>query len=99
MIVVFSSVCVGFNELSYIEMYGIGIQVGDVVEMEFVFFVFVFDEEVCFKNCLLYVGFVKVNVGYGEGVLGVISFVKVFLMMQYNIIVFYCGIKFGSKIN
>lgn len=80
------------KEISYIEMHGTGTQAGDAVEMQSVLDVFAPDHRRG-TGQPLYLGSAKANIGHGESASGVISLVKILLMMKENTIPPHCGIK------
>ncbi|KAJ6784566.1 hypothetical protein PWT90_06486 [Aphanocladium album] len=82
--------------VSYVEMHGTGTQAGDAAEMESVLKSFAWDHSRGPARPL-YLGSVKSNIGHGESASGVMSLVKVLLMMKHNKIPPHCGIK--STIN
>lgn len=71
-----------------VEVYGIGIKIGDFIEI--IVIVNVFYEKG------VYIGFVKLNLGYVEGVFGLIGVIKSVLVFEYKVIFF--NIKF-DKLN
>lgn len=83
--------------ISYIEMHGTGTQAGDAVEMKSV--LEVFSPTRCKRSPeqSLHLGSAKANVGHAESASGVISLMKVLLMMEKSIIPPHPGIK--TKIN
>ncbi|KAF8428551.1 conidial pigment polyketide synthase PksP/Alb1 [Tirmania nivea] len=83
--------------VSYIEMHGTGTQAGDAAEMKSV--LEVFSPAGCSRSPeqSLYLGSAKANVGHAESASGVISMVKVLLMLEKNQIPPHPGIK--TKIN
>lgn len=87
--------------VSYVEMHGTGTQVGDAGEMSSVLDTFAppLNQIKIGRSSdeALYLGSAKANVGHGEAASGVLSLIKVLLMMQKNTIVPHCGIK--TKIN
>lgn len=84
------------HDVSYIEMHGTGTQAGDAVEMKSVLDTFAWDHSRP-KSQPLHIGSVKSNIGHGESASGVMSLIKVLLMMEKNRIPRHCGIK--TKIN
>lgn len=82
-------------DVSYIEMHGTGTQTGDAVEMSSVLDVFAKTPRG--SQNPLHLGSVKANVGHAESASGVVSLIKVLLMMANNEIPPHCGIK--TKIN
>ena len=84
-------------DVSYIEMHGTGTQAGDAGEMKSVLDVF---SPPWIKRCpdrALHLGSAKANVGHAESASGIISLVKLLLMMEKNEIPPHPGIK--TKIN
>lgn len=84
------------HDVSYIEMHGTGTQAGDAVEMKSVLNTFAWDHSRPASKPL-HIGSVKSNIGHGESASGVMSLIKVLLMMEKNRIPRHCGIK--TKIN
>ncbi|KAF4121453.1 hypothetical protein GMORB2_1860 [Geosmithia morbida] len=84
------------HDVSYVEMHGTGTQAGDAVEMSSVLSSFAPDYSRP-QDKSLYLGTVKANIGHSEAASGVLSVIKVLLMMQKNRIPPHCGIK--SNIN
>ena len=80
------------HDVSYIEMHGTGTQAGDATEMTSVLNTFAPDQSRK-ANQSLYLGSAKANVGHSESASGVVSLIKVLLMMQKNEIPPHCGIK------
>ncbi|KAH7304361.1 BcPKS20, polyketide synthase [Rhexocercosporidium sp. MPI-PUGE-AT-0058] len=68
------------SDVSYVEAHGTGTRVGDPVEMGAI------RQVLGGKNrpTTLHVGAVKANIGHTEGASGVISLIKVLLMMRYG---------------
>lgn len=68
---------------------GIGIFVGDFIEVIVLGFFF-------FKYFLkeIFIGFVKVNIGYLEFGVGVVVLIKVFLMMKNGLYVLFIYVEF-----
>jgi iterative type I PKS product template protein len=69
------------NEVGYIEMHGTGTQVGDSVEMKTVQKVFSQSRS---PDNPLHVGAVKAAVGHSEAASGIVSLLKVVLMLRKN---------------
>jgi naphtho-gamma-pyrone polyketide synthase len=84
------------QDISYIEMHGTGTQAGDWTEMRSVLQVFA-PAAGKRPNQPLYLGSTKSNIGHAESSSGVLSLIKVLLMMRNNEIPPHCGIK--TKIN
>lgn len=84
-------------DVSYIEMHGTGTQAGDAVEMKSVLEVFSPASRKRTSEQCLHLGSAKANVGHAEAASGIISLVKVLLMMEKNVIPPLPGIK--TKIN
>ncbi|PHH92639.1 hypothetical protein CDD83_6409 [Cordyceps sp. RAO-2017] len=84
------------NDISYVEMHGTGTQAGDATEMRSVLSVFVPDQRRSARQPL-YLGSAKANLGHSESASGVVSMIKVLLMMKNNEIPPHCGIK--TRIN
>ncbi|GAB1209746.1 hypothetical protein APSETT445_008527 [Aspergillus pseudonomiae] len=68
------------EEVSYIEAHGTGTRVGDPIEVEGIRKILGGKE----RQSTLYVGAVKPNIGHSEGASGVVSLIKVLLMMKYG---------------
>lgn len=70
---------ISFVDVVYVEVYGIGIKVGDLEELSIIMSVFCngWNLEMDF----LLIGFVKFNIGYFEFVLGLCGVVKVLFVM------------------
>ncbi|OGM49360.1 polyketide synthase [Aspergillus bombycis] len=68
------------KEVSYIEAHGTGTRVGDPIEVEGIRTILGGQD----RDSTLYVGAVKPNIGHSEGASGVVSFIKVLLMMKYG---------------
>lgn len=83
--------------VGYIEMHGTGTQAGDAVEMRSVLEVFSPEDRNRSPEQSLHLGSAKANVGHAESASGVISMVKVLLMLEKNLIPPHPGIK--TKIN
>ncbi|GAB7355309.1 hypothetical protein MBLNU459_g5843t1 [Dothideomycetes sp. NU459] len=83
-------------DVSYIEMHGTGTQAGDATEMGSVLKVFA-PATGKRPGRPLYLGSAKSNVGHAESSSGVLSLIKVLMMMRNNEIPPHCGIK--TKIN
>ncbi|RPB26895.1 conidial pigment polyketide synthase PksP/Alb1 [Terfezia boudieri ATCC MYA-4762] len=83
--------------VSYIEMHGTGTQAGDATEMKSVLEVFSPAGRNRSPAQSLHLGSAKSNVGHAESASGVISMVKVLLMLEKNQIPPHPGIK--TKIN
>lgn len=84
------------NDVSYIEMHGTGTQAGDATEMRSVLSVFLPDQKRSAERPL-YLGSAKANIGHSESASGVVSLIKVLLMMKNSEIPPHCGIK--TRIN
>ncbi|XP_044721728.1 starter unit:ACP transacylase in aflatoxin biosynthesis domain-containing protein [Hirsutella rhossiliensis] len=84
------------NHISYVEMHGTGTQAGDATEMRSVLSVFLPDKKRPTTQPL-YLGSAKANIGHSESASGVVSMIKVLLMMKNNEIPPHCGIK--TRIN
>ncbi|KAI1152845.1 polyketide synthase [Nemania diffusa] len=84
------------HDVGYVEMHGTGTQEGDAAEMRSVLNSFAFDYSRP-QQKQLWLGSTKANIGHAEAASGVISVIKVLLMMQKNKIPPHCGIK--TKIN
>ncbi|KJZ72324.1 hypothetical protein HIM_08250 [Hirsutella minnesotensis 3608] len=84
------------NEISYVEMHGTGTQAGDATEMRSVLSTFLPDQKRSAKQPL-YLGSAKANIGHSESASGVVSLIKVLLMMKNEEIPPHCGIK--TRIN
>lgn len=82
-------------DVSYIEMHGTGTQTGDAVEMSSVLDVFAKTPRG--SQNPIHLGSAKACVGHAESASGIVSLIKVLLMMQNNEIPPHCGIK--TKIN
>ncbi|KAF2858089.1 putative polyketide synthase [Piedraia hortae CBS 480.64] len=83
-------------DVGLVEMHGTGTQHGDATEMRSVLAALVPGKQ---RNPgrPLYLGAVKANVGHAESASGVLSLIKVLLMMKNNEIPPHCGIK--TRIN
>ncbi|PHH59520.1 hypothetical protein CDD81_3135 [Ophiocordyceps australis] len=77
------------GEISYVEMHGTGTQAGDATEMGSVLRVFAGEGK---RKQMLHVGSAKANVGHSESASGVVSLIKVLLMMKKSQIPPHCGI-------
>lgn len=75
---VYNGVNLDFYEIFYVEVYGMGIIVGDNVEVRLILSVF---NERGRKYDLL-VGLVKINVGYLEVLLGLVGLIKVVMVLK-----------------
>lgn len=87
-------------DVSYVEMHGTGTQAGDATEMNSVLSVFVPKQRPRMSMQPprpLYLGSAKANVGHAESASGVLSLIKVLLMMKHSEIPPHCGIK--TRIN
>lgn len=62
----------------YVEVYGMGIFLGDLVEIKV--FEIVYGEN-CSLECFLIIGLVKINIGYIEVVVGIVGLIKVVLFL------------------
>lgn len=73
---VLKNVCIKVEDVSYVEIYGIGILLGDFVEIRVLV-------EIFSKGWIyfLIIGLVKFNIGYFEAVVGVINLIKVVLCL------------------
>ncbi|PHH79911.1 hypothetical protein CDD80_3498 [Ophiocordyceps camponoti-rufipedis] len=80
------------NDIGYVEMHGTGTQAGDATEMRSVMSVFLPDRRRT-EQQPLYLGSAKANVGHSESASGVVSMIKVLLMMKNNMIPPHVGIK------
>jgi naphtho-gamma-pyrone polyketide synthase len=80
------------DEVGYIEMHGTGTQAGDATEMRSVLSVFLPQQKRRAEQPL-YLGSVKANIGHAESASGVLSLIKVLLMMKHDKIPPHCGIK------
>ncbi|PFH56367.1 hypothetical protein XA68_16607 [Ophiocordyceps unilateralis] len=80
------------NDVGYVEMHGTGTQAGDATEMRSVMSVFLPDKKRT-EQQPLYLGSAKANVGHSESASGVVSMIKVLLMMKNDEIPPHCGIK------
>ncbi|RCI07396.1 hypothetical protein L249_1362 [Ophiocordyceps polyrhachis-furcata BCC 54312] len=80
------------NDIGYVEMHGTGTQAGDATEMRSVMSVFLPDKRRTAEQPL-YLGSAKANVGHSESASGVVSMIKVLLMMKHDMIPPHCGIK------
>lgn len=78
---VYKDVGIDLCIVDYIEVYGIGIIFGDLIEVEVLGWVV---GRGCLVDWLVLLGVVKINVGYLELVVGVVSMVKVVLVLQYD---------------
>ncbi|EDP47078.1 hypothetical protein KXW98_000949 [Aspergillus fumigatus] len=78
-------------DVDFIEMHGTGTQAGDSTEMESI--TSVFSPGVPKRSRPLYIGSVKANVGHGEAAAGVMSLIKVLLVLQRQAIPKHVGIK------
>ncbi|KAI5290879.1 Type I Iterative Polyketide synthase (PKS) [Ascosphaera aggregata] len=79
------------NDIDYIEMHGTGTQAGDYHEIMSVSEVFAPSK----RPHPLYVGTVKANIGHGEASAGVMSLIKVLMMLQKKTIPPHVGIQSG----
>ena len=68
------------KDISYVEAHGTGTRAGDPVEVNGIRLVLGGKE----RNSILHVGGVKPNVGHSEGASGVISLIKVLLMIKHG---------------
>ncbi|GKZ85517.1 type I Iterative Polyketide synthase (PKS) [Aspergillus niger] len=68
------------HQVSYVEAHGTGTRAGDPVEVEGIRQVLGGPE----RGSLLHIGGVKANIGHSEGASGVISLIKVLLMMKHR---------------
>ncbi|GKZ27379.1 type I Iterative Polyketide synthase (PKS) [Aspergillus brasiliensis] len=68
------------HQVSYVEAHGTGTRAGDPVEMEGIRQALGGPE----RETLLHIGGVKPNIGHSEGASGVISLIKVLLMMKHR---------------
>ncbi|OJJ70061.1 hypothetical protein ASPBRDRAFT_31942 [Aspergillus brasiliensis CBS 101740] len=68
------------HQISYVEAHGTGTRAGDPVEMEGIRQALGGPE----RETLLHIGGVKPNIGHSEGASGVISLIKVLLMMKHR---------------
>ncbi|PWY70789.1 polyketide synthase [Aspergillus eucalypticola CBS 122712] len=68
------------EDVSYVEAHGTGTRAGDPVEVQGIREVFGGKD----RHSILHVGAVKANVGHTEGASGVISLIKVLLMMKHG---------------
>ncbi|KAK8045536.1 hypothetical protein PG993_005560 [Apiospora rasikravindrae] len=68
------------QDISYVEAHGTGTRAGDPVEMAGIRQVLGGND----RASSLHVGAVKANVGHAEGAAGVVSLIKVLLMMRYG---------------
>lgn len=78
------------DDIEYFEVYGIGIVIGDVVEVKFVSKIYC--SKVFGNSWVFCIGFVKLNLNYIELVLGLVGFIKVVLMFKNKIFVFIINI-------
>ncbi|KAJ0419262.1 BcPKS20, polyketide synthase [Aspergillus carlsbadensis] len=67
------------SDISYVEAHGTGTRAGDPVEVEGIRKVLGGSD----RQSILHIGAVKPNVGHSEGAAGVISLIKVLLMMKH----------------
>lgn len=74
------------KDIIYVEVYGIGIVVGDLLEIKVIVSVYG-------SNGSCYVGLVKVSIGYLEVVVGIVSVIKFVMMFQYNFIFLVVGLE------
>ncbi|KAI5299154.1 putative PKS/NRPS-like protein biosynthetic cluster, partial [Ascosphaera pollenicola] len=79
------------NDIDYIEMHGTGTQAGDYHEIMSVSEVFA----PSIRPHPIYVGTVKANIGHGEASAGVMSLIKVLMMLQKKMIPPHVGIQTG----
>ncbi|KAI5292669.1 putative PKS/NRPS-like protein biosynthetic cluster, partial [Ascosphaera acerosa] len=79
------------NDVDYVEMHGTGTQAGDYHEIMSVSEVFAPHK----RPHPIYVGTVKANIGHGEAAAGVMSLIKVLLMLQKKVIPPHVGIQSG----
>ncbi|PWY75783.1 BcPKS20, polyketide synthase [Aspergillus eucalypticola CBS 122712] len=68
------------SQVSYVEAHGTGTRAGDPIEVEGIRQVLGGPE----RDSLLHIGGIKANIGHSEGASGVISLIKVLLMMKYR---------------
>ncbi|PYI01676.1 BcPKS20, polyketide synthase [Aspergillus sclerotiicarbonarius CBS 121057] len=68
------------HQVSYVEAHGTGTRAGDPVEVEGIRQVLGGPE----RASLLHIGGIKANIGHSEGASGVISLIKVLLMMKHR---------------
>lgn len=66
--------------MDYVEVYGIGIVIGDVVEV--IFIVDVYFRNIILLKWKLRIGFVKLNFNYIEFIFGFVGIIKVVLMIK-----------------
>lgn len=87
------------SSVSYVEMHDTGTQVGDTTEMMSVIDCFAPDVGPRRRpaDCPVHVGSVKSNISHGGAAAGVMSLIKMLLMLQHNAIPPHCSIK--TKIN
>jgi naphtho-gamma-pyrone polyketide synthase len=81
------------KDVSYIEMHGTGTQHGDSTEFASVLSVFDVPDQGRFPDHPLHLGTVKANIGHAESASGVVSLIKVLMMMQHDQIPPHVGIK------
>lgn len=79
----------GFDVLSvdYVEVYGIGMLIGDLIEVMVIGIVFGMGDVIE----LILVGFVKLNIGYFELVVGIFGLIKFVLVVKYFFVLFNCN--------
>ncbi|KAI9845249.1 MAG: Type I Iterative PKS [Sclerophora amabilis] len=82
------------HEVEYVEMHGTGTQAGDYNEMQSVTDVFAAKDQKR-RSTPLYTGSVKANAGHGEASAGIMSLIKVLMMLKHNAIPPHVGIKSG----
>ncbi|KAH3999788.1 hypothetical protein HBI38_092630 [Parastagonospora nodorum] len=82
-------------KISYVEMHGTGTQVGDATEMSSVLDVIAPSRgpRRRAREEAVHLGSAKANVGHGEAVAGVTSFIKLLLMLEHDTIPPHVGIK------
>lgn len=80
--------------VSYVEVYGIGIFVGDFIEVNVIGFVF---GKGCEGDDYLLMGFVKFNIGYLELGVGVVGFIKGVLVVFYGEVLFNISFEFLNE--
>lgn len=73
------------DSIGYVEVYGIGIQLGDLVEIVVLLEVYCVIM-VCMQYCVL--GVLKVNIGYFDIVVGVVGLIKVVKVVEQGVLLF-----------
>lgn len=75
--------------MGYFECYGIGIVVGDFLEVYVV--LIVMNKDCKLYEDFLFIGVVKMNIGYSEVVSGFFVLIKVIFIVECGLILFVCG--------